>query len=94
MREIFRTPEFDEFIANLDEIAIAKIDYLKEILISQPVINTKVAKKLVNTNFYEVRVSVNNEYRIVTFAIDHDNINQCKTILFIDGFLKKSTKRL
>jgi hypothetical protein len=31
MREIFRTPEFDEFIANLDEIAIAKIDYLKEI---------------------------------------------------------------
>ena len=92
MRIIFQTFEFTDFLESVDFATKQKIDYLSEILITQPVINTKVVKKLINTDFYEVRVQVKNEYRIMVFTIDHDNINQCSTILFISGFMKKSTK--
>ena len=92
MRTIFRTLEFTEFLENADQMTKDKIAYLSEIIITQPVINTKVAKKLINTDFYEVRIQVNNEYRIIVFAIDHDNITQSRNILFLNGFMKKSTK--
>ncbi len=92
MRKIIKTPEYDDFKQKLEPNVIEKIDYLIEILATQPVINTKVAKKLTNTDFYEIRVQVNNEYRILTVTLDHDNINQCNNILFVHGFLKKSTK--
>jgi len=39
-----------------------------------------------------VRIQVNNKYRIIVFAIDHDNITQSRNILFLNGFMKKSTK--
>ena len=92
MRTIFKTPEFSEFLENSEINVIDKVDYILEVLITQPVINTKIAKKLINTDFYEVRVQLNNEYRIIVFAIDHDNITQSRTILFLNGFMKKSTK--
>jgi mRNA-degrading endonuclease RelE of RelBE toxin-antitoxin system len=92
MRTIFITNEFSEFLENADQQIKDKIKYLSNVITTQTVINTKVAKKLINTDFYEVRVRVNNEYRIIVFAIDHDNITQSKTILFLNGFMKKSTK--
>lgn len=69
-----------------------KINYLFEVIKTQSVINSKVAKKLVNTDFYEIRIQVNNEYREIVFTLDHDNITQSKEILFLNGFIKKSTK--
>lgn len=92
MRTIFKTLEFSEFFESADQITKDKIAYLSEIIITQPVINAKVAKKLINTDFYEVRIQVNNEYRIIIFAIDHDNITQSRNILFLNCFMKKSTK--
>jgi hypothetical protein len=92
MRTIFRTNEFSLFLENSDQQTKDKIVYLSEIITTQPVINSKVAKKLVNTDFYEVRIQVNNEYRIIVFTIDHDNITQSRNILFLNGFMKKSTK--
>ena len=92
MRKIFKTHEFLEFMNNSETNVKDKVDYLFDIITTQPVINSKVAKKLINTAFYEVRIQVNNEYRIIVFAIDHDNITQSKNILFLNGFMKKSTK--
>lgn len=92
MRTIFITREFSEFLENADQQTKDKIKYLSNVITTQTVINTKVAKKLVNTDFYEVRIQVNNEYRIIVFAIDHDNITQSRNILFLNGFMKKSTK--
>lgn len=92
MRTIFKTPEFIDFLNNSETNVTDKIDYLVEIITTQAVINTKIAKKLINTDFYEVRVQVNNEYRIIVFTIDHDNITQSRNILFLNGFIKKSTK--
>lgn len=92
MRKIIKTPEYDAYKQTLESNVIEKIDYLVEIITTQSVINTKVAKKLTNTDFYEIRVQVNNEYRILAVTLDHENINQCTTILFVHGFMKKSTK--
>ena len=46
----------------------------------------------VDTDFYELRISVGNEYRAILFTIDHDNIVQAEQILLLNGFMKKSTK--
>lgn len=92
MRTIFKTTEYIDFFDSLETNVTDKIFYLSEVLTSQPVINSKVAKKLINTDFYEVRIQLNNEYRIIVFAIDHDNITQSTNILFLNGFMKKSTK--
>ncbi len=62
------------------------------IQINQQIINTKIAKKLKGTELYELRIQVGKEYRILTFTIDHDDINQAEKILYISGFHKKSTK--
>ena len=92
MRILFRTPEFDEFVENSNERLRNKILYVFDILETQTVINTKIIKKLTNTNLYELRIQTENEYRILTFSIDHENINQATTILLISGFMKKATK--
>lgn len=92
MRNLQFTDEFLEFINESETNVKNKIGYLFEVLKTQSVINTKIAKKLINTDFYEIRIQVNNEYRIIIFTIDHDNINQSTEILFLNGFMKKSTK--
>jgi hypothetical protein len=92
MRNLQFTDEFLEFINESETNVKNKIGYLFEVIKTQTVINTKIAKKLINTNFYEIRIQVDNEYRVIVFTIDHDNINQSKEILFLNGFMKKSTK--
>ena len=69
-----------------------KLDYALNILITMKVVNTKLVKKLVDSDFYELRVSVGNEYRVIFFTIDHDNIVESTQILLLNGFQKKSTK--
>ena len=56
------------------------------------VVNTKLVKKLVDTDFYELRISVGNEYRVILFTIDHENFIEAEQILLLNGFMKKSTK--
>ena len=56
------------------------------------VVNTKLVKKLVDTDFYELRVSVGNEYRVILFTIDHENFIEAEQIILLNGFMKKSTK--
>jgi Phage derived protein Gp49-like (DUF891) len=92
MRNLQFTDAFLDFINQSDENVKTKIGYLFEIIKTQAVINSKIIKKLVNTDFYELRIQINNEYRVIVFAIDHQNINQCTEVLFINGFMKKSTK--
>ena len=82
----------NEFVENSNERLRNKILYIFDILETQTVINSKIIKKLTNTNLYELRIQTENEYRILTFSIDHENINQATTILLISGFMKKATK--
>lgn len=39
-----------------------------------------------------MRISVDNEVRVILFAVDNDNINLATSIIFLNGFIKKSTK--
>ena len=70
-----------------------KYSYVVQIIESQKVVNEKFVKKLEGTHFYEARVSFGtNEYRSVLFTIDADSFMKCSRLIFLNGFLKKSTK--
>lgn len=56
-------------------------------------VSIKFVKHLENTDLYEMRVSVgSNEYRTVLFAIDHINFIEAKSVILLNGFLKKDNK--
>lgn len=56
------------------------------------VVSTKFVKRLEGTYFYEMRISVNNEYRVILFTIDKENFIEAEQILLLNGSVKKSTK--
>ena len=94
IRKAIYSPEFEEYLASIDEQLRTKYEYALQIVRTQYVVSTKVVKKLENTEFYELRVSVSsNEYRTILLAVDHDNFIQSKTVLLLNSFLKKSTKQ-
>ena len=92
MRTILRSLEFDEFYQNLPLNVQNKVKYAMNIIADVKVVNTKLVKKLIDTDFYELRISVGNEYRVILFTIDHENLIEAEQILLLNGFMKKSTK--
>ena len=95
IRQILRTSEFDVFYISLPQRVRLKFEYVFEVVQSVYNISTKFVKHLENTDLYELRVSVGpNEYRTILFAIDHNNIIEAKRIILLNGFLKKSSKKI
>ncbi len=68
-----------------------KMDYVSEHIRSERNVNTKFIKKLVNTDFYEMRIYVDNEYRVILFTIDNENFIKSNELVLLNGFIKKST---
>ena len=63
MRTIILSKEFSESYNALPKNVQKKFDYALNILQNMPVLNSKFVKKLINCEFYELRISVNtNEY--------------------------------
>lgn len=89
---MMRSAEFDEFYNSLPANVQNKVNYALNIIAVVKVVNTKLIKKLIDTNFYELRISVGNEYRVVLFTIDHENFIEAEQILLLNGFMKKPTK--
>ena len=89
---MMRSAEFDEFYNSLPANVQNKVNYALNIIAVVKVMNTKLIKKLIDTNFYELRISVGNEHRVVLFTIDHENFIEAEQILLLNGFMKKSTK--
>ncbi len=93
IRTILYTDEFKEFYDSLDEKVKKKIDYVIVLIKDFKLVHTDFVKRLVNTELYEMRVSVGtNEYRSILFSIDHENIIEATQVVILNGFLKKSTK--
>jgi phage-related protein len=92
MRKITRTSQFDEFYSSLPTKVQAKVDYALNVMAEITVVSTKLVKRLVDTDFYELRISMGNEYRVILFTIDHENLIESTQILLLNGFVKKSTK--
>lgn len=55
-------------------------------------LSKKFVKKIVNSDFYELRVSVDNEIRVFLFSANNENINLATEIIVLNGFIKKSNK--
>ena len=91
-RNLFYSSDYLYFEQTVNERIREKLRYASVILETMPIISSRFVKKLVNSDFYELRISVDNEIRVILFAADNDNINLAKTIIFLNGFVKKSTK--
>lgn len=89
---MIRSAEFDEFYNSLPANVQNKVKYAMNVIAEIKVVNTKLVKKLIDTDFYELRISVGNEYRVILFTIDHENFIEAEQILLLNGFIKKSTK--
>ena len=92
MRNLIKTAEYDSFFASLPGNVKTKLDYVVNIIIQFKVVNTKFVKKLENSWYYEMRISVENEYRVLLYPVDNKNIIEAQEIIMLNGFLKKSTK--
>src|SRR5665647_2309792 len=90
-RIMYRTTAFDSFYNSLNNRAKKKVDYVFEHIRTEKNVSTKFVKNLTNTDFYEMRISVDNEYRVILFAIDDDNFINANEIVLLNGFVKKST---
>lgn len=92
LRRIIHSEEFDLFYSSLAPAVKEKMDWNLMMIESIQIVSSKIVKKLVNTSFYELRVSVGNEYRVILFAIDKPNLMEAQKVLLLNGFVKKSTK--
>lgn len=92
MRTVTRTDQFDEFYNSLPAKVQAKVDYALNVMAEIMVVSAKLVKKLVDTDFYELRISMDNEYRAIIFAVDHENLIEARQVLLLNGFIKKTTK--
>ena len=90
-RIMYKTQAFESFYNSLNTRAKKKVDYVFEHIRTEKNVSTKFVKSLVNTDFYEMRISVDNEYRIILFAIDNDNFINANEIVLLNGFIKKTT---
>ena len=63
MRNLILTPTFEDFYKAADPRLINKIDYALTILEQFEIPSAKFVKKLQGSVFYELRISVDNEYR-------------------------------
>lgn len=91
-RNIRYTEEFMQFKASLNQRSLEKIDYCISILRTEMPLSQKFVKKVVNSDFYELRISVDNEIRVILFSADHANISMATEIIVLNGFIKKSNK--
>lgn len=93
MRNLLLTDEFKDFYGSQPLRVQQKFDYVMEVIQAERVISTKFAKRILNTELYEMRVSLgSNEYRSMLFAVDNDNLIEATSIILLNAFLKKSTK--
>ena len=93
IRVIYKSAEFELFYNGLNNNFKLKFEHVFNVIQTVYAIPVKFVKRLVDTDLYEMRVSVgSNEYRTVLFAIDHDNIIESTRIILLNGFLKKSEK--
>ncbi len=73
MREIDITEKCLDFIDSQGQRVSDKFFQLIEIIGEVKIVHTNFVKKLTNSSFYELRIKAGNEYRVLIFAIDHQN---------------------
>lgn len=88
LRKIIFSDEFEDFYTNLDNRSRNKYNYALQIIQTQYVVSQKFVKRLKNTDFYELRISINSdEHRTILFAIDNDSFMESKSIILFKFIL-------
>ena len=93
-RNLILSPAFKEFEQNANHRPREKLRYALSILETVYPVPTKFVKKLAGTDFFELRASVDNEIRVIPFAVDNDNINLATNVILLNGFVKKKHQGL
>ena len=91
-RQIIYSDEYRSFKESLGNRAQEKLDYCMSILQTEMPLSQKFVKKIVSSDFYELRVSVDNEVRVILFSANNTNISLATEIIILNGFIKKSNK--
>lgn len=87
VRELYYSDEFEDFIRKLDRRVREKYIWTIHIVETVRYLPTQYVKKLVGTEFFEMRVSVGyNEYRTVIFAMNSDNFITATRIYLLNSF--------
>ncbi len=86
------TPECLDFIDSQNERISTKFFQLIEVIEEIKIVHTNFVKKLINTDFYELRIKAGNEIRVIIFTVDHANFSECTKAICLIGFHKKPTK--
>ena len=93
IRTIYKSQEFEQFYNGLPSVVKVKFEHVFNVIQTVYALPIKFVKRLVNTDLYEMRVSVgSNEYRTILFAIDKESVIESTRIILLNGFLKKSNK--
>lgn len=92
MRKVLITDECLEFINEQDERVIEKFYYLIEVISEIKVVNSNFVKKIIDSDYYELRIKAGNEYRVLTLTLDSDSFIESEEIICLNGFVKKSKK--
>lgn len=69
-----------------------KFEQPLEVMMETKVVHSNFIKKIIGSDFYELWIKAGNEYRILLFMIDNYNFSECREVILLNGFLKKSSK--
>jgi phage-related protein len=89
-RTTYKSGAFEDFYSSLNERTKKKLQYILQIIQEEEVVSAKFINKIINTDFYELRISTDNEYRVLNFTIDDDSFMNATKVLLLNGFIKKS----
>jgi phage-related protein len=89
-RKIYQSKAFEDFYSLLNDRTKKKIEYVLQIIQEEDIVSSKFVKKIVNSDFYELRLSTDNEYRVINFTIDDESFIKATKVLLLNGFTKKS----
>jgi hypothetical protein len=92
IRVVLCTDEYLNFYDQLKPNVRVKVDYGIDIVTTIKLVSSRLVKKITNYELYEMRISVDNEYRIIMCAIDNLNFISASRVILLCGFVKKSTK--
>ena len=89
-RTIYKSKAFEDFYSSLNTRTKKKVEYVLQIIQDEDIVSSKFVKKIISSDFYELRISTDNEYRVINLTIDNDNFINSTKVLLLNGFIKKS----
>ncbi len=92
MREVLVSNECEEYIEKCSVRVQKKFDYLLAVISEQEVVAKSFVDKIINSDFYELRIKTENQIRIIIFSIDNQNFNESNKVILLNAFVKKSNK--